>query len=131
MSPRIQRFLKYSGVGFGTFLLDLLLLTLLVEWGGVSQTVAAGLAFFLAVSLNYFISRKYVFRGTLRKAGEGYVNFILIALLGVGIVTGGMHVLTVVLNLNYLLARVLVAAVTGFWNYLINLYVNFKLAGKY
>jgi hypothetical protein len=34
------------------------------------------------------------------------------------------------LGLHYLVSRILIAGVVGVWNYLLNLYVNFKVAGK-
>jgi putative flippase GtrA len=61
----------------------------------------------------------------------GYTNFIGIALIGMGIVMGGMYVLTVFLAWNYLISRICIAIVTGLWNYLLNLHVNFKVAGKH
>jgi hypothetical protein len=41
-----------------------------------------------------------------------------------------MWLLVGVLGWGFLAARVAVAALTGFWNYLMNLYVNFRVAGK-
>lgn len=115
-------------VGITTFAFDLLLLSLLVEVFLVPQVYAAGLAFVIAVSLNYWVSRRYVFPGTLRGAKVGYANFLLIAGVGLFIVTAGMYLLTT-LGVPYLVARVGIAALTGFWNYLMNLYVNFKVVG--
>jgi putative flippase GtrA len=131
MSPTIIRFIKYSIVGFSTFVFDLLLLTLVTHVWPYSTVYAAGITFFIAVSLNYFISRKYVFRKTSRGVKMGYTNFIGIALIGMGIVMGGMYVLTVFLAWNYLISRICIAIVTGLWNYLLNLHVNFKVAGKH
>jgi len=131
MHPAVRRFLKYASVGFSTFALDLALLYSLVEFFSVEHILAAGLAFSLAVSINYVLSRRYVFKGTLREVKTGYVNFIGIASAGLLMVTSGMYVMTYVLSYDYLVARIIVAIVTGFWNYLMNLYVNFKVAGKH
>jgi putative flippase GtrA len=128
MSPAFLRFGKYTLVGTTTFTFDLLLLFLLVDTFSISQIYAAGMAFVVAVSLNYWVSRKFVFAGTLREAKAGYANFLLIAGMGLFIVTGGMYILTT-LGVGYLVARAVIAAITGFWNYLMNLYVNFKVAG--
>lgn len=131
MSLGFFRFLKYSVVGFSTFALDLLLLYILVEMLLVQQVLASGIAFSVAVSINYVLSRRYVFKSTLRSVKVGYLNFIIIALVGLLIVTSGMYVMTILSNVHFLIARVIVAAVTGFWNYLMNLYVNFRVAGKH
>lgn len=131
MPHAIIRFLKYTLVGVSTFLFDLALLFVLVDVLGTDPVIAAGLAFVIAVSINFLISRVFVFKGSTQGFKRGYVNFIIIALIGLLIVTAGMYVMTVLLSVNYLFARVVVAGFTGCWNYLMNLFVNFKVAGKH
>ena len=132
MVPRsVQRFLKYSVIGGGTFSFDLVLLYVLTDIIHVNYVLAAGLAFLVAVSINYYLSRKFVFNGTTRDLRSGYLYFLLIAGTGLFFVMSAMFVLVDVLNFHYLVSRVCIAGVTGFWNYLTNLYFNFKMAGKY
>jgi putative flippase GtrA len=130
MHQAAVRFGKYTIIGTSTFALDLLILFLLVDFFSIHQVSAAGLAFIIAVSINYVFSRKFVFSGTLRSIHGGYFNFVLIAGIGLILVIGLMYVLIEIFSINYLVSRILVAIITGFWNYLINLFVNFKVAGK-
>jgi putative flippase GtrA len=125
------RFGKYSLIGFSTFAFDLVLLYVFIDVLKWPQVFSVGFAFLIAVSINYALSRQYVFKGTLRSVKTGYINFLIIAGTGLLFVTLGMYVLSEMLAVHYLLARVLVALFTGFWNYLMNLYVNFKVAGKH
>ncbi|WP_432737125.1 GtrA family protein [Maridesulfovibrio sp. FT414] len=127
----VYRFLRYGCVGGGTFLFDLGLLCIFIEKLGWNPVTAAGTAFLLAVSLNYIISRSFVFKGTERSLKQGYLGFLLIAGTGLAIVTGGMHIMTSVLNWQYIVSRIMVSLVTGMWNYLLNLHVNFRVAGKH
>ncbi len=131
MSRSIIRFLKYSVVGTSTFSVDLMLLYVLTDVLLVNYVIATGLAFVLAVSINYALSRRYVFKGSLRNLKEGYLNFLVIASIGLLIVMGGMYILVSLFSFNYLISRIGIAAVTGFWNYLLNLFVNFKVSGKH
>ncbi len=131
MSPAFTRFFKYSVVGVTTFVFDLLLLFLLVDILQINQVLAAGTAFIIAISINYYVSRHFVFKHSNRPIRSGYVNFISIAFGGLILVTGGMYIMSNLLGWHYLLARTLVAAITGVWNYLMNLYVNFKVVGKH
>ncbi len=132
MNPlALRRFLKYSTVGVSTFCLDLFLLFILTDFFLWNYVISAGVAFTLAVSVNYYFSRRFVFRGTLRSAGEGYAVFLGIAGTGLVAVMVLMGVFVEVLHLNYLFSRVIIAGVVGIWNYFMNLYVNFKVAGKY
>ncbi len=130
MTRGLVRFLKYATVGVTTFLFDLLLLYLFSDHLGMDYFLATPLAFAIAISVNYFISRRYVFTGTLRSVHTGYGIFLLIAGAGMAGVTALMVLFVEVFRLPYLPARVLVAGIVGLWNYLMNLYVNFKVADK-
>ena len=130
MNKGMIRFLKYSSVGVSTFLFDLFLLYFFIDFLKIYYVYATATAFGIAVSINYVLSRRFVFHGTLRSAHAGYVIFILIALVGLGSVTGLMVFFVEVLHMNYFPSRIIIAGMVGMWNYLMNLYVNFKVAGK-
>lgn len=125
----ITRFGKSFGVGLVTFALDLALLSLFIDVFHLYYVVAAGVAFVIATSLNYVISRRYVFTGSERGVRSGYLLFLLIGGVGVLIITTLMYVLVDVFTFHYLISRILIAGVVGWWNYLMNLHVNFKVAG--
>lgn len=131
MNKGLARFLKYASVGCSTFLFDLFLLYVFIDFFKIYYVLATALAFGVAVSINYFISRRFVFKGTLRSVHAGYGVFLLIAGAGMGAVTGLMVVFVEVFHLPYLPARVIIAGIVGLWNYFMNLYVNFKVAGKH
>ena len=131
MKKAVYRFFRYSMIGGGTFLIDLSLLFVWTDFLRINYLLAACFSFILAVSLNYFISRKYVFHGSTRNKKEGYTWFIGIALSGMAIVAGMMYILVSRLAMNYLIARVFVALFTGVWNYLLNLYFNFRVVGQH
>lgn len=124
----MKRFLKYCVVGFSTFLIDLGLLFLFTDIFHVQYVVSAGIAFILGTSVTYFLSRTYVFKGTLRDFHSGYVFFLLIGTGGLLIVTIGMYVAVEFFDLHYLLSRILIAGFGGLWNYLMNFYVNFRVS---
>ncbi|CAN5744663.1 hypothetical protein BH11PAT2_BH11PAT2_00960 [soil metagenome] len=127
----LRRFLKYAAIGGSTFGLDLALLYVLVTYVSVNYVIASGISFFLAISLNYVLSRNHVFKGSERLWKAGYINFVAVALIGLVVVTAGMYVFVGILHANYLLSRIGIAIVTGFCNYLFNLFINFNVAGKY
>lgn len=129
--PSVKRFLRYFVVGASTLSFDLLLIYLATEFLHIPYYVSTFGAFLIAVSINYFISRRHVFRGTERKIHYGYVYFIGVALLGSLITTGLTTLLVTYAHLYYLLARLLVAGIVGIGNYLFNLHINFRVAGKH
>jgi len=130
-SPALNRFLRYTLVGGGTFGFDLILLYVVTEYLGVPYYVATAGAFLVAVSINYFISRRFVFKGTERGMHSGYLYFILIALAGAAITTAGVALLVTYAGLYYMIARVLVAFIVGTFNYLSNLFFNFRVVGMH
>jgi len=131
MRHGIRRLLLYSVIGISTFGLDLAILYLLTDVFGWHYVLSAGIAFLVAVSINYALSRKVVFRGTERSAHHGYAIYLGITAVGLGAVMGLMALLVGALGWHYLSSRVIVAGAVGIWNYLMNLYVNFRVAGKH
>jgi len=126
----LVRLLKYSSVGLSTFILDLAMLFILTDLFNIYYVLSASLAFLISFSVNYPLSRRYVFTGTLRSVGTGYIIFIFIGSAGLVMVGSLMYALVDLVGLNYIISRVIIAAIVGLWNYFMNLYVNFKVAGK-
>jgi putative flippase GtrA len=127
--PALIRFMRYAAIGVATLAFDLLLLAGATELAGIPYYLATPLAFLVAVSLNYALSRSLVFRGSERPVHHSYAFFLLIALAGALLITGAVALLVTYLHLYYLLARVVVAGFVGIANYLANLHWNFKVAG--
>ncbi len=131
MHQGIARFLRYTSVGVSTFALDLALLFVLIDVLGVQYLVATACAFVVAVTLNYILSRHVVFFQTDRSHTQGYVGFIVVALIGLALIVGFMELLVGTWGVHYIIARVAVATIVGIWNYLINLYITFNVAGRH
>jgi len=127
--PGVRRFLRYSLVGVSTLSFDLLLLYALTQYLSVPYYIGTPIAFLIAVSINYAVSRAFVFHGTKRKVHHGYFYFLSFALLGAVAITGVVTLLVTYVHLYYLVARILVAGVVGIANYLGNLHLNFKVVG--
>jgi len=127
----IRRFLRYALVGVSTLSFDLLLLYIATSIIGIPYYISTPIAFLMAVTINYFISRRFVFKGTERRIHHGYAYFIVIAILGAVLTTSLVAFLVSFAHLYYLLARVLVAGIIGIGNYLFNLHLNFRVAGNH
>jgi putative flippase GtrA len=121
-----RRLLRYSLFSSATFALDLLLLFLLTELGGLNYLLSASIAFLVAITGNYMLSRRFVFFGTTRGIWTGYAYFLLIALVGLGIITAGLYFMVEKLGIHYLTARIAIALLAGMWNFSMNVLVNFR-----
>ena len=126
----LARFLRYSSIGVSTFAIDLLLLFIFTDILSIHYIISAGLAFLLAVSMNYSLSRRFVFVGSERSLRSGYILFMIITGVGLVFVMTLMYIFVDIFNYNYLVSRVVIAGIVGMWNYLMNLYFNFRVAGK-
>lgn len=131
LPPSLRRFLRYAVVGVSTLTFDLILIWVLTTFFLVPYYLSTPIGFLVAVSINYFLSRRFVFHGTERPIHHGYAYFILMALVGAALITFAVTLLVIYVHLYYLLARVLVAGVVGIANYLGNLHLNFRVAGKH
>lgn len=126
-NAHITTLLRYALSAWFSFVLDLCILWILVHFFGIHYTIAATMGFVVASSVQYAISRTWAFRGTRRNIIGGYVRFALVALVGLGIIVGGMTILVEKFAIPYLLARILIALIAGLWNFSLNTYWNFNI----
>jgi putative flippase GtrA len=112
-------------VSCGIFAFDIALLWELVQLG-MGKVVAAALAFVIANSIHYAFGRGWIFRGTDRSVGTGFVYFLINAGIGLVITVTLFAALIRWTPINYLLARVLVSVVSGLTVFLLNGILNFR-----
>lgn len=125
------RFLRYSVIGITTFAFDLLLLFLLIDFFHMHYLLATALAFIVAISINFLMSRYTVFHKTERHIAHSYLFFVFFATVSLILITGFMHFLVSVLGLHYAPSRIVIAGCVGVLNYIMNLKVTFDVADKH
>ncbi len=108
------------------FGVGLIVLWLLVQRFAVDKVVAAAISFIVANSLHYVLGRVWIYRGTERAVGKGYVYFLVTGVLGLAITTGLFAALLQWTAINYLIARVLVSIVAGLVMFVLNATLNFR-----
>lgn len=112
-----------SCIAFGFGLASL---WLLVERFAVDKVVAGALSFVLANSLHYAFGRSWIYRGTERAIGRGYVYFIVNGLIGLAITTALFWALLRWTPVDYLVARIVVSVFAGLAMFVLNATLNFK-----
>ena len=113
-------------ISIAMFLLGLLLLWLLVEFGGADKLRATAATFLISTTLHYALGRTWIYRGTERKVMPGYGLFLVNALLGLAVTVLLMGALLRWTPIHYLIARVLVSIFAGLAMFLSNAIWNFK-----
>lgn len=126
-----KRLSKYASVGVSTFLIDLGILFSLTTLFHVFYLYAVAIGFGIGITLNYIISRTWVFKGTARTIHHGYIYFVGGGVVSLGVVLTLVGILVGTLGIPLLIARGIVSGIVGIGNYLFNLYINFNVAGKH
>ena len=120
---------RYLVAGGSAFLVDLVLLTLLVEVGGVNYLLANIVGCCAGFATAYTLSIRWVFR--YRKYSDlrpEFVIFVLIGLVGIGHNELTMYLVVAGFGLSYVLAKVLATGVTFLFNFVLRKLLLFRAA---
>ena len=107
------------------FVFDLALLWAFVEYLGMNKLVAAAIAFVIATTLHYAFARTWIFKGTERAVGSGYVYFLINAVVGL-VLTLVLFWAFMAIGLHYVIARVVASVFAGLTIFVLNAVFNFK-----
>jgi len=113
------------------FGLDVLILFLLVELLLTNYLISAVISFIIAHTINYILSRYWIFKGTKTKFAQSYLQFFLVAIVGIIFLVSAMTILVETLNLHYLVSKILVAITLGLFNFFMNYFFTFKLGHEF
>lgn len=132
----MRRFAKFATVGIGGFITQFILVNLLVQMGGVNETLANAIGFLAAVTQNFFLNRRWTFpESRSRDAGRQMVQFFIVSTVGLvlnTIVFTIVHLLlepfwlSVIANprlahaVSYNFALCVAVGVVFFWNFAAN-----------
>lgn len=119
-------FIRNAAASTLSFLFDLLLIWIMIERMGFNRLAAVAIGFVLANAFHYALARTWVFRGTLRGLVSGYVYFLANALFGLAIILSAFALLTDLLGVPYMLARVAASLCAGTVVFVLNATLNFR-----
>ncbi|MEO6225472.1 MAG: GtrA family protein [Sphingomicrobium sp.] len=121
-----DQLLRNTVVSVFVFAIDIALLWLFVEFGGMNKLIAATIAFVIANSIHYGFGRSWIFRGTERKPVEGYAYFLINAGIGLAVTLALFAAFMALLPANYLFDRVLASVFSGLTVFVLNAVLNFR-----
>lgn len=113
---RLNKFFHFCIVGAITFVIDYGLLYLLTEYLHCNYLLSSAVAFTIAVIINYFLCKKFVFQ-VQNKSKKAFLLFVFTSIIGLGINQLCMWFLVEFLFWHYLLAKILATAIVTLWNY--------------
>lgn len=119
-------FVRNTATSFIAFGIDMALLWVLVQYGGMNQTIAASIGFLVGISVQYVLARQFVFTQSDRGMKRGYVYFLANALVGLVVTIGLFTLLLQITGLHYMVSRALASVAAGVVVFVLNAVFNFK-----
>jgi putative flippase GtrA len=120
---QLARFLITGGL---TAAIDFSLLVLFVEVFSFHYLVAGGISFVVGVSLNYFISRTWVFHGGKYCHSIEFLGFFITSSIGLVLNQIVLWVFVDSLSINYKISKVISIIAVTFWNFATKKYLIFR-----
>lgn len=127
MTELVKRFVRFTGVGVIVFSIEITILSILLYLVGISYLPAVIGTYLLVFTVSYFGYRTFAFYGTKRPRLTGFLYFMLIATIGITIITVGSHVLVTTYGVQEIIARITIGTFTGLFNFILNAFVTFQI----
>lgn len=122
---KIVQLIKFGTVGLLGMAIDFMVTYFFKEQLHFNPYLANALGFALAVVNNYLVNRKWTFKSHEKAMGKQFAQFLLIALIGLGLNTGCIYVLQL-LHIPFYIAKCLAIALVFVWNYTLNSTLTFN-----
>jgi len=117
-SSTLLQLVRYTFVGGVAFMVDFGCLFFLTEFLHIHYLTSAGIAFIFGLIVNYILSIKWVFSGRAMDSRlMEFLIFSMIGLVGLGLNELFIWTLTDILDIYYLLSKIITATVVYFWNF--------------
>lgn len=118
---------RYGFVGGIAFVVDYGTLFLLTNYAGVPYLLSAAIAFILGLITNYLLSISWVFRrNESMKSWQEFLWFAIIGVVGLLFNEIIMYLGTDILQLHYMLSKLISTVIVFFWNFLARKYLLFN-----
>lgn len=114
-----KQFIRYLIAATVGYCVDIATLFILKEMFFVHYLIAAIIGFIMGLIVVYYLSNRYVFgKSKLASKKMEFSIFSIIGLIGLGILTLFMWLLTDILHMNYILAKIWATVIVYIWNFL-------------
>ncbi|MET0371573.1 MAG: GtrA family protein [Sphingobium sp.] len=127
LTPRAAAMLlRNSLVSCSVFAFGIGLMWVMIRFLGVNPYAATAISFLLTNSAHYAFARTWIFRGTQRALGRGYVYFFLNAGVGLAVTMALFAVFTEWADMHFIGARVIASLFAGLAAFALNALLNFE-----
>jgi dolichyl-phosphate beta-glucosyltransferase len=113
-------FIKYAAVGATGTALDVGSLYVFVDLLHIPVLVAAALSFILAVVNNFILNKIWTFRNDSRNFRKQFIKFLIVSVVGLVLTEICMAVFVYLLDIWYIVSKLITSAIVLTWNFLAN-----------
>ena len=127
------KLMKYLAEGVVGTLADWSVFALLIGYTSLIYVLAMALSYFVGMTINYVLNRRFTFNNTYKKVHFQFASFAVIALIGLGIqealMVGLVHYLLADTDADHLLmaSRVIATFVGFLWTFIANKKITFEV----
>ena len=115
----LSQILRFGVVGGIAFLIDYGVLILCKEVFHINVLLSAAIAFTISVIFNYILSIKWVFDVSQKKSSKKtFLLFIIFSIIGLGLTEIIMYVGTDLININYLIVKIIATGIIMIFNFI-------------
>ena len=122
----ILKFLKFGVVGFSGVFVDFGITYLFKEIIKINKYVSNAIGFICAATSNYILNRIWTFESENADVASEYGKFMLVSVIGLGINSLTLYLLTDKLKWNFYLSKIFAIGAATLWNFFANLLFTFK-----
>jgi len=122
----ILKFIKFGVVGGSGVLIDFFFTWLAKEKFSIPKYYANAIGFTIAASTNWFLNRIWTFESKNPEMWIEYSQFLIVSLIGLGINSLVLYLITDKLKVNFYVSKLGAIAVTTIWNFFANYLYTFS-----
>lgn len=121
----LLKLIKFGIVGFSGMIVDFGITIICKEKLKIQKYVSNAIGFTVAASTNWLLNRIWTFASNNPQILSEYLRFLGVSVIGLGINTLILWMLTDKVKLNFYLSKVAAIGITTIWNFLANNYLTF------
>ena len=119
------KFIKFGIVGFSGMIVDFGITFICKEKLKIQKYLSNALGFSVAATTNWLLNRIWTFSSNNPQILGEYLRFFAVSIIGLGVNTLILWLLTDRAKLNFYLSKIGAIGVTTIWNFLANNYFTF------
>ena len=118
MNKLVKQIFRFTLIGGIAFLIDSTILFILTDYVGVHYLISSMISFTVSVIFNYIMSILWVFDVNKNQTRRDIVIFFILSLIGLGINQLIMYISVDLMNIYYMISKVISTALVMVYNFI-------------